>query len=397
MSRRIITVVLWAIVGGLLLAACCGNWREVWGACRQDSMSPKFADLRTITGAVASSAQGFDPVLQNPMDPWQRPLNYPLIWMHAFRALGIDDGNLVAVGLLFALLYLLVVSWLVLTAATRMEAVVLGLAAVSHAALFAVERGNTDLLIFVLLVVGLRSRTPHSAVIALPMAVLLKLYPVMALVAVCCRRWRDGVLGWLLLGLGCVALLLAQWGDILRLAHATPEDARWSYGLLSLRALLQASGVAPGAAVGYLACTVGVGALLSLARGIVGAGLPPCALVGSVGMRAQSLPIERLFVGCGAVYVGTFLLGSNYDYRLLMLLPTLPWWWRAFVRQGHRLRDLLPVLVVLLAMNVDALGGRGLWLGHVLKVLVLFCLLHDVPRVMRGWLQTEPERALATA
>src|SRR5215475_2130607 len=49
------------------------------------AMWPYFADLRAFTGAVYSEDLGLKPWLENPGDPWQRPFNYPVIWISLFR------------------------------------------------------------------------------------------------------------------------------------------------------------------------------------------------------------------------------------------------------------------------------------------------------------------------
>jgi hypothetical protein len=389
MSRRLVAVLVWLVVGGLLLAALRGNWLSVWGMVRQPSMHPPFADLRTITGAMQSAQQGFDPMRENPMDPWRRPLNYPPVWLQAFGALGIDDRDLTTVGLSFAALSLASVSWLILTAASRAEAALLGLSAVSHSALFAVERGNSDLVVFALLVAALRARALATACVATAAAALLKLFPFAAFGALCCER-RRGWPWWPLLAVAGTAVLLAlQFEAIARIVRATPVDYIRAYGVPSLRLYFQSEkGLPIGAAGPWLVGAVCAGAVLAA---VAGALRPPRA--------PWSVPVapaaERMFVGGGLVYAGTFLLGSNYDYRLLFLLPALPWLWQAYAGQGRKWRDLAPVLLVLFVQYADALGRRGVLAGHAAKVLVAWLVLYRSAQIGRRWLRPAPAPDLA--
>lgn len=74
------------------LAALAGaiaalGWTPVWQTLGLPSMSPPFADLRTVQGALATLAEGGDPRIANPGDPWGRAFNYPPVWLAVARAL----------------------------------------------------------------------------------------------------------------------------------------------------------------------------------------------------------------------------------------------------------------------------------------------------------------------
>ena len=53
--------------------------RTLWNT---PTMHPVFADIHAITGVNETLAQGKDPLVQNPGDPWNRKMNYPRIWQH---------------------------------------------------------------------------------------------------------------------------------------------------------------------------------------------------------------------------------------------------------------------------------------------------------------------------
>ena len=44
-------------------------------------MKPYFADIRTITGYNETLLLGYDPFFNHIGDPWNRPMNYPPIWI----------------------------------------------------------------------------------------------------------------------------------------------------------------------------------------------------------------------------------------------------------------------------------------------------------------------------
>ncbi len=119
---------------------------------RPDALA--FADLRSITGAVVTLQKHGDPLLANPADPRNRPMNYPRIWLYLFAMLGIDAGEIYAAGIAFCVLYLGCMSALILRCRRALDAVILLPAALSLAPLWAMELGNTDLLIFFLVFLG---------------------------------------------------------------------------------------------------------------------------------------------------------------------------------------------------------------------------------------------------
>ena len=144
-------------------------------------MSPVFADTRTVQGALVSIEQGYNPQIENPGDPWQRPMNYPLIWVNIARFFQLENETNF---LLFVVSYVIayVVGCLILL--WMFPSFYMLLAMFSGALLLAVERGNNDLLVFVLMLAGvLISRVPHRLYARVPLflsAAALKIYPAYA-------------------------------------------------------------------------------------------------------------------------------------------------------------------------------------------------------------------------
>ena len=59
-----------------------------WRYWNVPTISPPFADLRSLTHDARTAEMGLDPMIENPADPWRRPLNYPRIWQVLY-ALGL--------------------------------------------------------------------------------------------------------------------------------------------------------------------------------------------------------------------------------------------------------------------------------------------------------------------
>ena len=91
MNKRklfLFSILIFFIIGISILSF---GWTLTWTKLLVPTMHPPFADLRTVQGSLASLAAGFDPQLINPGDPWDRPMNYPLIWMYVAKLLALDN------------------------------------------------------------------------------------------------------------------------------------------------------------------------------------------------------------------------------------------------------------------------------------------------------------------
>lgn len=309
-TRTMVLAALWFVPLLLFTSAFWFDWISVWAAMQLPSMTPHFADLRSITGGLATVNHGGDPLVANPHDPWNRPFNYPRIWLRLFSFLGINDQNISIVGLTFCVLYLICITWLIAKSKRDSDASLLLLASLSLAPLLAFERGNNDLLIFFLVFLGCLVASPSLTSGLFAAAALLKIYPFAALLVEGIRRpLKQKALP--LLGIALVGGLFGwQWRDINAIRHATPASRTLSYGALSL----MAQGTGNLHQYVLAACAFAGVLTLGLAR------FSPFHLEEQV----RNSMAGKMFSVFGGVYVFTFLSGSNWDYRLIFLLPTLP-------------------------------------------------------------------------
>ena len=68
------------------------GYDETWRLWNIPTMTPHFADLRSITAGAESYARGLDPMVNNPADPWGRAMSYPRIWQGLFL-FDLDQGD----------------------------------------------------------------------------------------------------------------------------------------------------------------------------------------------------------------------------------------------------------------------------------------------------------------
>mgnify|MGYP001050131989 CR=1 FL=1 len=298
-----------ALLGSLALRGWSDTWRPI-----VPTMAPVFADMRTVQGAIRSEQLGFDPHFTNPGDPWGRPMNYPGIWLGLAKTIGLDSEHrfLAFVGLyvgafvvmLFALLLRYPSGWLLA-------------ACCSTATFLAVERGNNDLAVFVLVSVGLMCNRGVIAIGCVLLASILKLFPIAASIIWLSKPWRI-----LLTGLGFCLYLGWYWPDIVATMHGVPSSASLSFGTKSIAAWTNFS-------VRWwviLLLHVSIGMVVwrgmrDQLRRLLSASLTHTF---SASFRPDLGKRARLLLGGASIYVLTYAISSSWDYRLIFLILCIP-------------------------------------------------------------------------
>ncbi|MCW1885149.1 hypothetical protein OKA04_10455 [Luteolibacter flavescens] len=293
---------------------------RVFGAWGLNVHTPDFEDARSITSAIESVREGIDPTVANPRDPWGRPFNYPLVWL-ALGEFGFDQSRTGELALwLTASLFL---GFLVFPGRRTgwFPAICLLLVMMSPAVMMGVKAGNIDQFMFFLVALGIvgishsRGAAQVAGVSAIVAAFVLKMFPAFGLAAI--LGFRKRLCLWLcaILVLGTGIYGWTQLGELQRIKSTTPVGIAASYGrdVTALRVAEELPHLANAARIGSHAMTaVGIG-LLALG-----------AFTGKrEGIGADARAITAFRAGA-MIYCGTFLLGSNWDYRLMFLAFTIP-------------------------------------------------------------------------
>lgn len=280
------------------------------------TMKPYFADIRTITGVNDTIALGLDPLVNNPGDPWHRAMNYPRIWQYVAELSKMDQSFGVYFGLLNVTLY--VIGFYVFALRIKMSRLMGFLFLItffSPASVLAMERGNIDIVMFFLLSLSLCyicKPIIYSTIVMI--ASILKIFPIFAMVGLV-RSGRDVFVklffGITLLFSGYLVLVM---DDVLLIKRATPQAFDLSYGL---NVLWMGIGHYFGAGLGLL-CRVATYLFISALTVYFFMQKKHTAVDG-----ANTFSIDAFRVG-GAVFIATFLLSNNWDYRLIFLILTIP-------------------------------------------------------------------------
>jgi Glycosyltransferase family 87 len=333
---------------------------DIWPFLGVPSESTVFYDARNVAAAADCRRLGYDPLVDNPCDPSGRPMNYPRMWL-LLRFTGLHQSHTPVFGAAIVLLFIASVLFLVGRLTPRQGAVVAA-ALCSPAVMFAVERGNMDLVLFALMVLAVVAwrATSETTRLLSPALVLVgaaaKLYGAFALPAFALSGHRRG--RWITAGAVAVlaAYLALTADDIAKVARAPEGGLLYSFGARILIGHLYHQ-VVPGewqggtivaqaiAVVPLVAVTV---AVWLWARARLGPGQPDP-------VRTSEGTLLAFRMGA-LIYLGTFATRKNGDYRLVFLLLTLPLLlaWASSRMHGPRRRVARAGLGAVLA---------ALWLG----------------------------------
>lgn len=344
-------------------------------------MKPFFADIRTITGVNETLSYGFDPLLFNPGDPWNRVMNYPRIWQYIAQFLNLNQSHAIYFGIinisLFILGFLLFVNKIRLTIIT---AVALLLGFFSPATMLGMERGNIDLLIFFLFSLSLCfiSNKLINPIIIL-FASILKIFPVFAIISLI--RFEKRLFLKLLFFFSAAFTLyfLITFNDIKLIINGTPSSSILSYGIKTIPNAFDMH-LGPYFYI-FIVCT----------------SIWYCVQKSefSSQLELNNEYIDSFRIG-SIIYLMTFLVGINWDYRLIFLLFTIPQlaiWLRcdSFLVKSSSLISMISLLLTMWFLNIKMIFNKELfvfdeiWLvdeisNWILFLSLLFLFIASLPK-----------------
>lgn len=271
-----------------------------------------FNDARVITAGAESFYQGFDPLIENPAMPTKNVMNYPRIWYVLF-SFGLNQEHTVIFGGILTSIYLLGIFIILVKCSNLMGRWAIFFCVVSPASMLAMERGNIDLLIFFLfaLALVLQGRALLASAAILIFSTLLKLFPIFALPVLLLQKDKRYEIPIFIAALIiCLLYFYLTRHDLVLISQGTPRAGDLSYGK---NVIFNAFGRNP--RVWSWVC-VGIGVLLAylLSRRI---------------FKFESDDLNQFegltfFIAACLVYTGTFLIGNNWDYRLIFLIFSIP-------------------------------------------------------------------------
>lgn len=295
---------------------------DAWEVLGVPAMPVPFADLLNIVTGIECLEKGRDPFHDSSCDPFNRVFLYPKIWVQ-LKLVGFSKATLpyFAIGISAAFFAAAI---FVLRPGNWAQFFVHAACLVSPPIWLAVERGNTDLLIFPILVLAMIVGNlelvwrRYGSVLISVLAVSLKVYPVFLFPLYLEKERRS--IGPLLFFLVLSSLVIGiGWEQIQNgIAHDT---AKVSYAFGSAVVFNRASEIfgAPGFFRASHFVAIGLGGAV-----VVGALYRYRSILrSSTWGRPKGLSGDLFFSG-SLIYTGLFLTTTAFDYKLVFLLLLFP-------------------------------------------------------------------------
>ncbi len=323
--RLLVPGVVLGLYGVLAALWLCGWHRAYFHVLRLFAFEPfrfPFLDSHAVLAAVECRRAGIDVYLTNPCDVLGRPHVYSPLWLRIVP-LGIDTSANMAVGIALGMLF--VAALVALFRPRRVsDAGLMLLAALSPMSVYALERANSDLVVFVLVVTGcgllqLPQRWGRAGYALHFLAGLLKYYPLVLLVF-CLREQHSRAIA-AIAAAGAVLLSLVI-GDRAELLRALANIPHTSYFSDSFAAVNLPFG---------LATVVGTPAPRALALSLIAV----IAGLASVWIRRALAVLDRADLEWGGFQADCLIAGSllliacffaaqNVDYRGVYFVLVIP-------------------------------------------------------------------------
>lgn len=309
----------------LLISFKVTGYEETWQIWGVPTEMPPFKDFRLIPGSAESFRNGFEPSVENPYDPNRRIFNYPFFWRLFFYT-GITQDDTIWIAITMIVLFFIGVM-LFPQKLSIPGAVWTLLIVFSPASMLLYERGNADLIVFFIcaMIVLATEYSGNLTAILIVIGSVVKMFPLFGLTVLLKESKRRFI--WLTAGsilfMVVYSLLTlksqsAAWNTTMRgdglsygsfvfITRFNPYFQQYFPSLFTYdqwRLLFE-----------VLAVTLILIAVIPAVRGFR---LPP--------QENRNMAAFRMGA---SIYVGTFLLGNNWDYRLaflIFLIPQLSQW-----------------------------------------------------------------------
>jgi hypothetical protein len=316
------SLVIWLVIGLLFVFH---GYEETWWLWRIPVDEPAFLDLRLIPGGAESFRAGYDPAVENPFDPRGRIFNYPKIWYLAFYT-GIAQDDTTWLGVLLLVLFFLGV-FSFPGKITVFDALLMLFVIFSSSSVMLYERMNVDIMIFALcaLIVAVSGSHPGLAAGLLAFGAILKIFPLFG-AGIFLKEDRGKFFRYLIVILLVFGIYIGLTLDSLKTAWSlTQRGSDLSYGLNVFVYHYQADLEAFFAR--WVSATQ-VDAVLRFGPYGLGALLFLIGLLAALRNRAMPDVISEknltAFRVGAFIYIGTFFIGNNWDYRLTFLIFAIP-------------------------------------------------------------------------
>lgn len=292
-------------------------WRYMGVPAYHDGL---FHDLKVITYGMDCLRNGIEPLYNGPCYPGFT-FNYPATW-YIFKYTGIGSQHAIITALTLILLFYVTCYYLIGKSGLA-KSVFYGIVLLSPPFMLAIERCNNDMLIFMLLFLALsllqtKSWKKHFAYIFILISTILKMHPLFSFIVAIKEKPKITAIIYILSAVILFAVAAVYFPSYLQSARVTPRPYEWfSFGsnVLGFYFFQNSLGIKE---IRYKIMIISFAFALLLMLIMIFRARKIKYTTPDEGFR-----IDAFRLGA-ALYIGNFIIGNNYDYRMIFLLFCLP-------------------------------------------------------------------------
>jgi hypothetical protein len=359
--------------GFVLILGLSFDWHYIWShtGINFTSNTFPFGDIQSIANYSEYKSLGLNPrtdMMVNDSGRIIPKFNYPLVWSY-LSVLGIKDQHTLFLGLLLFSLFSFGV-FQSMRVDTKYQFILYLFLLISPVTALLIERGNNDQFVFFLVVVFciFLNKNKFIAITTFYLAFLVKFFPAIIIFMFMEKINKQNFKTILYLLIPILIYFIFTFPEVIEISDATPISSPMvGYGWRTHAAVL-------GKYFGNdLVHWISLLAVLVMF-------VPSYLYLRGLIITKKYLVFEDyqiLMYKAGAlIYVGTYIFGSSYDYRLIFLLLTLPF----LFYQNIKLSKTIIILIVLLFWShqlisfIFYLGSKYSSLKLVVDIFVIMKL-----------------------
>ena len=356
-------------------------WLNVWIFLNVPSQLPVFSDFDSISKSLLSMQQGYNPYIENPNDISGGKYMYPSVWLHVFETLNLSNSiNFILICFISIFSYFLCIFDLVKKIDKKYFTIFTIIFFFSTSNLLLIERLNIELIIFVFIYISLISKNILFKNIFFSFSIIGKIFPIFGILFLLHNKKNF------LIMLIVISLFFFLFNkEIILLSGNIIEYALTiAYGVVTYAKAIYYYSVhfewiindQNYSVFKYL--LILFFSFISFVLFIQNFKRHELEKVLHLDMNNFDFK-EKLFMFGGGLYVGTFLISANLDYRLIFLLFTVPYSLSEFPRI---FKIAYPIMCLIILNSILFEGGDRYSLFYFFKAslihsikLIIFVLL----------------------
>ena len=292
-----------------------------------------FGDFQNISSSTLSFLNDFDPRINNPYDLNNTKLIYPLTWVYIGLIFGLHNKINMICFILFFIILTFIIFYRLLKGNRSFKKTILSiLIFYSHSNLLLIERGNIDIIIFVLTYFSIA--IPNFFILTTFITIFLKIYTI-PLLAISFNTFKKTIM--IIVSIIIMGILFEE--ELMFSLNNIPVSPSFSYGSKVLGVMVNEI---IGINLNHFFISISL-IFLSFSIYLIGESRFNKILLDFNKFNQEKV---RLFIAGSIVYTSTFFAAGNFDYRLIFLTFLLP-----ILLELKKINFLISALIILLIMN----------------------------------------------